>query len=124
MSKSRVNSRNAAFEAQGGRCFYCQLPMWRSAPEELAPLGLRARTATPLRCTAEHLVARQDGGGDGRANLAAACWFCNQGRHRRKQPLSPDAYRALVRQRMAKGKWHPCCLAGMPPNLRVMGAGR
>lgn len=100
------SARNAAFEAQGGRCCYCQLPMWRSSPTELASLGLRPRTARPLRCTAEHLVARQDGGKNARSNLAAACWFCNKGRHCRKQPLSPDAYRALVRQRMAQGKWH------------------
>lgn len=100
------SARNAAFKAQGGRCCYCHLPMWQSSPAELACLGLRPRSASPLRCTAEHLVARQDGGKNARSNLAAACLFCNRGRHRRKQPLSPDAYRNLVQQRMAKGKWH------------------
>lgn len=81
--------------------------MWRDSPDELSPLGLRRRMATPLRCTAEHLLAQQDGGNDVESNIAAACWLCNTRRHKRKSPPSPDAYRALVQRRLNQGKWHP-----------------
>lgn len=110
------SARDAAYKAQGGRCCYCNLPMWRSTPQELAPLGLRPKTATPLRCTAEHLVARQDGGGNARSNISAACWLCNVRRHRRKNPPAPEAYREFVQRKMAKGTWHPV-LSGKGSNL-------
>ncbi|WP_254782667.1 HNH endonuclease, partial [Lysobacter sp. yr284] len=32
------------------------------------------------RCTAEHLIARHEGGRNRRENIAAACWLCNQRR--------------------------------------------
>ncbi|MGH8464194.1 MAG: HNH endonuclease [Pseudomonas sp.] len=80
--------------------------MWRRSPDELVPLGLRPKTATPLRCTAEHLQARCEGGGSGRENIAAACWSCNVRRHRLKNPPTPEAYRDLVQRRMANRKWH------------------
>ncbi|WP_282097584.1 HNH endonuclease [Luteibacter sp. SG786] len=64
-----------------------------------------------LRCTAEHLTARQDGGRNMASNIAAACWICNARRHRRKFPPPPAAYRAFVQQRLDKGKWHPPALA-------------
>lgn len=99
--------RSQAFHAQQHRCTYCGLVMWLESPAELKPLGLRPRTAAPLRCTAEHLVARQDGGKDVVGNIAAACWLCNSRRHKRKTPPAPDAYRAFVQGRLAKGKWHP-----------------
>lgn len=81
--------RTEAFLAQKGRCCYCSVPMWNASPDELKPFGLRAKTATPLRCTAEHLVAQQEGGKDVAGNIAAACWLCNTRRHKRKSPPSP-----------------------------------
>lgn len=99
--------RTHAFRAQHGRCCYCDLPMWLASPDELKSLGLRPRTAAPLRCTAEHLLAQHDGGTDTADNIAAACWLCNTRRHRRKTPSAPDAYRAFVQERLARGKWHP-----------------
>ncbi|MEN5206681.1 HNH endonuclease [Stenotrophomonas terrae] len=57
--------------------------MWNTSPDELKPFGLRARTTTPLRCTAEHLVSQQDGGKNVAGNIAAACWLCNTRRHKR-----------------------------------------
>lgn len=98
--------RTRAFNAQQGRCCYCGLPMWQTSPNELTALGVRARTVAPLRCTAEHLVAQQDGGGDVADNIAAACWLCNSRRHKRKAPPNPDAYRTFVQRRLGKGKWH------------------
>ncbi len=81
--------------------------MWNSSPDELRSVGLRARTAAPLRCTAEHLIAQQDGGKDVAGNIAAACLLCNQRRHKRKSPPPPNEYRSFVQKRLAKGKWHP-----------------
>lgn len=94
--------RTLAYHRQHGRCCYCDLPMWLSSPAELK---LRNRAAKPFQCTAEHLLARRDGGRDVAVNIAAACWLCNTRRHQRKTPPHPDAYRALVQRRMARGKW-------------------
>jgi len=105
--------RTKAYSRQEGRCCYCGLPMWQTSPDELKHLGLRPRTLAPLRCTAEHLLARQDGGRDEPGNIAAACVHCNGLRHRRKTPPPPDVYRTIVQKRLAKGKWHPPALAGL-----------
>lgn len=95
--------REAAFLAQAGQCCYCGLPMWQSSPSEL---GLKAGSGAAFRCTAEHLVAKQDGGRDEVGNVAAAHAWCNRLRHARKGPApSPDAYRAFVQRRLSCGKW-------------------
>ena len=99
--------RTLAYRAQGGRCCYCGVPMWVSSPKELLPIGIGPRAAKLLQCTAEHLVARQDGGQNVAGNIAAACVICNQRRHRRRVPPSPDTYRELVKGRIARGKWQP-----------------
>ena len=97
--------RLSAFHAQQGRCFYCGARMWLRCPSEL---GLRPQSSRFLQCTAEHLIARQDGGTDTRENVVAACWLCNLRRHQRRSPApSPAAYKALVRKRVAKGRWWP-----------------
>jgi hypothetical protein len=36
----------------------------------------------------------------------AACLRCNRLRHQRKKALGPEQYRALVQQRLSKGRWH------------------
>jgi hypothetical protein len=64
---------------------------------DLAPL---------LRCTAEHVIARQDGGSDSSANIVAACFACNQGRHRVPQAPPSEAYRQQVRRCMSEVRWH------------------
>lgn len=96
--------RTLAFHAQSGRCYYCSARMWLSSPDELS---LRPKTAAPFQCTAEHLVARVDGGTNSPDNIAAACRLCNERRHKRKSPLQPAIYRTLVRRRVALGKWWP-----------------
>ncbi len=103
--------RTHAFISQHGRCFYCSQPMWNKSPSELVQYGLRPRTAIPLRCTAEHLIAKQDGGRDVDDNIAAACWYCNVHRHKRKTPPTPEIYRDLVQKRITKGKWHSIRIA-------------
>ena len=83
--------RAHAFSNQGGLCYYCNAPMWESSPAELPDLG-RTPFARALRCTAEHLQAREDGGRNTRNNIVPACWHCNSLRHRRKRPLAPERY--------------------------------
>lgn len=72
-SKTLIKSRSTAFERQGSRCYYCDFPMWRGSIEHFARLhGITLGQARQFQCTAEHLHARQDGGGDGRSNIVAA----------------------------------------------------
>jgi len=101
--------RALAFHDQHGRCFYCRQPMWLRSPAEL---GIPWRLAAPLQCTAEHLVARKDGGRDTRENIVAACRQCNQGRHRRKAEMTPGKFGQFVRQRQKQGRWWSVVLAG------------
>lgn len=105
MSLKQLRSR--AFKRQHGSCFYCGLPMWLASPDEIDVHGLRPCMAVRMRCTAEHLVARMDGGLDLPGNIVAACWTCNVRRHRRRNPPTPEAHRDRVHIRIARGKWHP-----------------
>ena len=109
MAKSLLKSRSASFHRQGGRCVYCRVLMWTDDCVAFATRhGLTPRVAKWLQCTAEHLQARQDGGRDSITNIAAACRLCNHRRHaQRKVAPVPEAYRVLVRRRVAHKRWHP-----------------
>jgi hypothetical protein len=111
---ANIQARRAhAFEIQRGRCCYCQQPMWLAdMPAFARTHGLTLRQALRFRCTAEHLQARTDGGGNGAPNIAAACLWCNTRRHRRKRPPSPADFRALVLRRMKLNRWHGQLVAG------------
>lgn len=99
--------REQAFERQSGRCFYCGHPMCNADIRKFAVgHGISARQAKLLRCTAEHLHARRDGGRDCPANIVAACLTCNTRRHARPTPLKPEPYRRLIQTRLAQGRWH------------------
>ena len=99
--------RNHAFHAQHGRCFYCGVAMWLVSPSELPIERAKPSAAVAqLKCTAEHLVPRSEGGKDAPGNIAAACLHCNWTRHKRKRPPGPDAYRAEVGRRVRRGAWH------------------
>ncbi len=81
--------------------------MWEGAPGAFArKYRISERAARLLQCTAEHLVARKDGGGNGAKNIAAACLTCNRRRHQRKKALPADAYQAYVARRVQAGRWH------------------
>jgi len=85
--------RRQASREQAGRCFYCLQPMGRDA-------------------TAEHLVARMDGGKDTRGNIVAACRCCNASRHALFPIAAPDpeTFQAFVLLMRAAGQWpaeHP-----------------
>lgn len=106
--KSVQKARARAFQHQEGRCYYCFQPMWLGDAAEFArQYALTRRQAKAFQCTAEHLVARCDGGSNSVANIVAACRHCNSRRHRRRVPPDPANYREHVRRRVAKGRWHP-----------------
>lgn len=99
--------RLKAFRNQFGRCYYCERPIWINGKE-----GFAIKYSIPLsmvekyKCTAEHLVARCDGGGDNQSNIVAACFFCNNSRHHGKCAPSPSKYKELVQRWLNEGKWH------------------
>lgn len=68
--------RRAAFDRQGGLCYWCEQPM-----------ELEGRWNSPHLCTADHLRRRASGGGTVRNNIVAACRDCNNRRHEDAPPL-------------------------------------
>ena len=108
MSKIIRKNRQLAFEEQNGRCYYCRMLMWLGNVSEFADEHRISKgLARQLQCTAEHLLPRQDGGTNERANIVAACYFCNSTRHRALNPQSPEQYQKKVTHRMRHLKWHP-----------------
>lgn len=106
-SSHRIQSlRSQAFKRQKGLCYYCHVPMWLNAPQELPGPARSAAAAAKLRCTAEHLKPLSQGGRNTASNIAAACAHCNHTRHKRKKPPDVAAYRDEVRRRVARGSWH------------------
>lgn len=128
-AKSQTQTfRRLAFDRQGGRCFYCGVRMWQSLPDELNAKRLSPSALAKLRCTAEHLVARCDGGMDAASNIVAACAHCNHTRHKRKVAPEPSTYRVQVQGRMACGGWHhrpifELGLAGCKPTKQLPARG-
>lgn len=108
MANSFSKLRFEAFRRQAERCHYCTVLMWNGDPRPFATLHrLTPRILRKLRCTAEHLTPRQDGGRDCRENIVAACLRCNSQRHRGwKKALSPNDYARHVRRMMKRGLWH------------------
>jgi 5-methylcytosine-specific restriction endonuclease McrA len=99
--------RTNAFLRQQGRCIYCHKQMWLSDLADFAvEHKITVKQARHLQCTAEHLRARKDGGGNTTGNIAAACLLCNLRRHKRKTDLTPEQFGVHVRIRMARGGWH------------------
>ena len=99
-------SRSLAFQQQAGRCFYCGVMMWLRHPSELPGPLPRSKAAERIRCTAEHLTPRSEGGRDTLDNIVAACAHCNHTRHKRKKPPEWTAYRLDVLRRTQRGAWH------------------
>ena len=107
-SKKLARLRSRAFFRQQGRCCYCDLPMWMDNPQGFAQVhGITLAQAHWHQCTAEHLLARQEGGSDSGTNIAAACKRCNLWRHRgKKQAPQPNHYREIVQARMSRQRGH------------------
>lgn len=99
--------RAAAFARQSGRCCYCDLPMLPTAqvPRYAALLKLEPKSAELLAATAEHLLARSEGGSDVALNIAAAHRLCNARRHQLRPAPSPDKYRKIVQAQLRSGGW-------------------
>lgn len=107
MATTLVRYRHSAFQAQSGHCFYCGLPMWERSPEEYALLfGINVAQVHWLKCTAEHLRARCDGGGNLSDNIVAACLYCNQMRHRMRPAPDHEKFRRIVQKQKGNGSWH------------------
>lgn len=108
MSKVISKNRLLAFKKQEGRCFYCGAPMWLENKREFAAKHrITKKLAKRLRCTAEHLNARKDGGNNNRENIAAACLYCNSTRHQASEALSHNEYRKHVMRLCRCHEWHP-----------------
>lgn len=98
--------RQQAARRQSLRCYYCESPMWeRDVATFSASFGLSKAQSNLLRCTAEHLKPKSEGGPENSANIVAACLFCNRTRHKAKNPLPPQSYKVYVRKRMQRGHW-------------------
>lgn len=108
MPNTIAQKRLVAFQKQSGRCYYCGSPMWLSSKDEFAAKhSISKSAAARFQCTAEHLIARCDGGKSNKSNIVAACIFCNTNRHKRKKTPTPDSYKSYIDKRLRKGKWHP-----------------
>lgn len=116
MSNKISKKRSAAFKKQSGKCYYCGSPMWEKNPKDFAKKhNITKKYAGRFRCTAEHLMARCDGGKHQESNIVAACIFCNYNRHQRKKTLGPSKYKAHIHKRLQQGKWHPKKLQNLQP---------
>lgn len=106
MPTTLIKSRQKAYQQQSGCCIYCYKPMWVEKLEDFAKkFKITKRQAKLYQCTAEHLLPRQDGGKDSLNNIAAACKYCNQQRHRSKLPLHPEKYQRHVQKKVAQNRW-------------------
>jgi 5-methylcytosine-specific restriction endonuclease McrA len=73
MTRYRIKHwREAAYKRQAGLCYWCDQPMLLIAAQD-----------HPRFCTAEHVTRKADGGHNSYINIVAACFECNNGRHRR-----------------------------------------
>jgi len=107
ISRTPSKARLKAFNRQSRRCYYCGFEMWLNKPDEFAlRYGITLAQAARFKCTAEHLVARCDGGRNEPNNIAAACAYCNSQRHRPRVARSPEQHRAHVQRRIDAGRWH------------------
>lgn len=108
MSNNFSKQRLTAFKKQSGRCYYCGSHMWLTNVKKFAfEHNISELEAARFQCTAEHMLARCDGGNNSSENIVAACKFCNNTRHKRKNPLVPNKFKSLIHKRLKKGKWHP-----------------
>lgn len=119
--------RHNAFKKQDGFCYYCEHPMWERE-KKLKKFAdkhqMSISEAGKYKCTAEHLVARCDGGKDKKSNIVAACLFCNGERHRMQNPPDHIEYKKIVIKRIDKGAWketrttHNSLQKGIPDESR------
>ena len=74
MAKKLRPYRLAAAQKQSNRCYYCGVAMWEhNPPSPLLQFANSTERANRLRCTAEHLHSRAEGGSNAADNIVAAC---------------------------------------------------
>lgn len=107
--------RHRAFVKQLGCCYYCGVPMIKGSSFSTfcQKYSLTEHEAQMLQCTAEHLVARCDGGTDNDENVVAACLRCNSSRHQLANGRPPQEHMLLVRACMRANSWHSPRLLGV-----------
>jgi 5-methylcytosine-specific restriction endonuclease McrA len=113
-------ARARAAASQNGHCHYCGKPMIQdqNVLDAFAKQnGLKKKQARELLATAEHLLARSEGGTDAGKNIVAAHAICNRRRHQRKNAPPPEQFRQLVQKRCEKGRWHVPAVLKMPTHL-------
>ncbi|WP_436294400.1 MULTISPECIES: HNH endonuclease [unclassified Variovorax] len=82
--------------------------MWFNYSQAFAKrLRISLDEAKLFRCTAEHKVARKDGGKHTRGNIAASCWDCNHRRHADNPNCAMDhlTYSIHVAWNVREGTW-------------------
>ena len=119
MRKTYAQPRSHAFHLQAGRCFYCECLMWQGNDLETfrTKHDLTEDQVLQLRCTAEHVIARCDGGSDDASNIVAACHYCNLKRHACLQAKNSKNYAKHVRAKIRLKEWHlfdPDCHGLLP----------
>lgn len=113
-------ARARAAASQNGHCHYCGKPMIQdqNVLDAFAKQnGLKKKQARELLATAEHLLARSEGGTDAGKNIVAAHAICNRRRHQRKNAPPPEQFRQFVQKRCEKGRWHVPAVLKMPTHL-------
>ena len=106
MTTKIARLRAQAFAHQQGHCYYCGVKMCLGDSAKFAKEhALTTAQARLLRCTAEHVIAQQDGGKTSSENIVAACFHCNSTRHRRRRAQSADHYRTRVQRAVARKRW-------------------
>lgn len=105
--KSLKAPRQIAFRQQNEHCWYCSQPMWEKNSDDFRQrFNLSETQARKLQCTGEHLQAWKDGGSNKQQNIVAACWYCNNRRHRGRKNSDPSKYRNRVQHLMRDNRWH------------------
>lgn len=72
--------RKAAFQRQGGKCYWCGCAMIYKTQENAHELH-ENKEMLSLMCTADHVTQRSIGGKTSKDNIVAACFGCNTRRH-------------------------------------------
>lgn len=98
--------RQRAFHQQGGYCHYCRFRMWCNAPTELTENPVPLKAWSDLKCTAEHLQARCEGGRETPENIVAACARCNRNRHKLPAKPEPETFFEWVSRQVSKEGYH------------------
>ncbi|PKQ82961.1 hypothetical protein AOX56_00110 [Aeromonas sobria] len=81
--------------------------MWEANPAQFSDqYQINKQQVDHFQCTGEHLLAKCDGGPNSASNIVAACKYCNQARHKDKDPLTATQYKKKVKSLAKMGQWY------------------